>query len=241
MQDQIAQNEGVTQPVQETPIQPVSTPPEAAELNEKSSKLPLLLLLLFGVVVIGGIAVYVVMQKGKDDDKADEFTNVVTNGVELGPAEDEDQTDDTTDADDVDPYEGWKACEHENLNLTVRHPSNWHCEQDTLLRQGDYDMVLSMDGKRIEFTDTYSFSPAEDSGCISDLIEITTVLFGGKDYEVSYCEESTFPKIFNQITYDFDTTPPGMFYIVGTGYTDPEQSELDTLELIFDSLELINS
>ncbi len=197
----------------------------------------LIILAIFLMLIFTSLVSYVAYIFGKETGKKEGLKT----STEITPDNDTiEEENDTTTSENTDSYEGWQTCENANWILSAKHPSDWKCEQ---VNEDGYDLyyfVLSKNDKKITFISEYSYSPSEDNGCITNPIDITEIEFGGIDYKIQYCKESSLPQIFKQISYD-DFTPPDIFYIVGTGFSDPAEEEINTLKLIFDSLSLKTS
>ena len=209
-----------------------NTPPEAQpaiqqQNNNKGQNTILLILAILLILIMTGLVGYIAYIYGKN----------------TGQEKDTDTTDNTNTSTViattvVDPYEGWETCENSSWIISVKHPSDWDCELTSDSATNQYSLILTKDDKEISFQNEYAFSPSEDSGCTSEIINITTIEFGGLDIDLGYCEEGSYPPIFYQITYDYDITPPEYFWIIGTGFETPTNEEIQTLKLIFDSITL---
>lgn len=202
--------------------------PQKDTSNKKNPLLIIFVIALF--LALTGIVGYTAYHLGK---KAGDDTNKDKN-----TAETQNEKSNEDDNESLPNYSGWETCSNKEWGFSIKHPSDWKCTQATESGHDRHYLVLEKEDKEITLLSQYSFSPSEDGGCRTDPIDITTLSIADKNYDIQYCKESSLPQIFNQITYNFKTSPPEIFYIVGTGFKEVSDEELDTLELIFQSIKI---
>ena len=149
--------EGLQQSAVQSSAEQSSVQPEK---QEKKSRTVLLLGLLFGVVVVGGIAVYIAYAKGEDRKKADDYENVATNGLseqdssaEVDGDEEEDEIGENV-YDEEEEYicdDGWEVYTDSDVGYRFCYPSDWIVEDQGEEPLGHRMSVNQYQGYNIDF------------------------------------------------------------------------------------------